>query len=1175
MKDSLITSSLLICVVLVLRALLGHKISRRLQYGLWLVVLVRLLLPVNLPALQFSVLSAAQPVQERVESQLEDRALYLQPIGREPSANYPQSAQAEPGQLVPGAVPASGYPVLSEDGETVTRYAGRLSAGKLLTMVWKAGMAVVGLWFLISNLFFWRKLCKARLPYSISGIKRQVWMCGQLTSPCLFGLFQPSIYLNPAAAASEQSLRHVLVHEETHARHLDYIWSLLRCMCLTIYWFNPLVWAAAYCSRCDCELACDESAVKTLGEASRLDYGRTLLSLVPVKSSAGSLLRTATTMHGSKRQLADRLRRIASNQKTMAGAFCVVAVALVAATLLTFTGAREETSSPETGTIADAILEGEPDAVLSLDGAKRVGPQTIATEPAAFSLAPQALGEAPRPIQASDPAPLAFATLHPDSWEDSLTVLFYQEADGGVSAACLWSSPLNSDLRPRRFRTLSDYVLSQGASALSIEVLEDGFLGYDDCVALRYPDPLGGNVYVSEFYAVSRYSVTFLGQDYGETYIQDLDGDGIQEVYCQEPLSQGSLRFRREDGIYSADLTAMLHGAYPDWNYVELYWNDTLPIAQGYAPFPDSPEGGGALAQRYLRYDGNSILCYRDNRATVDHVREGIDAPEEVLAAARELVRRVYPGNRSQAESTAWEPAWDDWRLTYLDPVWSYDDYGIQAEVYQVGYEFHAVAPSQVGLAGGMYVDEDGWVGALNLLPTPYLVFQVQNGRRVLLDSAVAGDCSPGSLLFLAGLSRTLVDGGLLPFSALSPHDLLSVFYDNSFTFLSDIAGLSVAEQTELGKTLSWFRYNGTDAEIERFSHAVLVLRNTGRASFSEEQLLAYENLLEGLRANYGSPGNIRQAEDPATGLAIAIPSSWTDLCCLYTGQEEFVDRVVFRLYEGTARSTGNGHVWTLLAYTKGDFYSTFGQSADLSQIQGTATYVLGTDDTNIYCLALPTDVQFLENNATSRRQYETLVSGSRAVLTDFLSRNEITVNERCPDSECWSVSSSGGQIPARSAPGTAQAGDFGPEDVEFQNQALSSSPDDMGLNQRMNWLRDTDGWDPNGDGIQLIPVQYIESGGCVAYQGYWAGTPHMEQNELYLRFADDTLAVLPLPRSSYFGTAAPDTMEFSGNTLVYKVTFPDQLLMEESQTLIHLEGTYRYAVDLTAKTVSLEIVPA
>lgn len=1165
MKDSLITSSLLICVVLILRALLGHKISRRLQYGLWLVVLVRLLLPVNLPALQFSVLSAAQPVQERVESQLEDRAFYLQPIEREPSANYPQTAQAEPGQLMPGTVPASGYSVLSEDGETVTRYAGRLSAGALLTMVWKTGMAVVGLWFLISNLFFWRKLCKCRLPYSISGVRRQVWLCEDLASPCLFGVFHPAIYLNPAAAASEQGLRHVLAHEETHARHLDHIWSLLRCVCLTVYWFDPLVWAAAYFSRCDCELACDEAAVKVLGESNRLDYGRTLLSLVPVKSSAGSLLRTATTMHGTKRQLANRLRRIAANQKTMAGAFCVVAAALVAATLLTFTGARKELpSSPETDSISSAVLEGEPDAVLSLDSAKQVGPQKMSAEPV----------ESLDLRQGTSSDILVSATLHPDSMEDSLLVFFYQEADGSVSAASWWSSLLNSDLRPRRFRTLSEYALSQGVSGLSIEILEDGFLGYDDCVALRYPDPLGRDCYVSEFYAVSRNAVTFLGQAYGETYIHDLDGDGMQEVYSPEDLPQGTLHFRRDSGIYSADLTALLHEAYPDWNDVELYCDGAFPIAQGYAPFPDFPEGSSALAQRYLQYDGTSILCYKDNRATVDHVREGIDAPEEVLAAAKDLVLQVYPGEPSQ-EPTAWEPAYDDWRLTYLDPVWSYDDSGIQAEVYWVGYEFHAVTPSQVGLAGGMYVDEDGWVGALNALSTPYLVFQVQNGHRLPLDSAIAGDCSPGSLLFLAGLNRTLVNSGLLPFSALPPHDLLSVFYDNPFHFLSDIAELPAKEARELGETLSWFRYNGTDTEMECFSHAVLVLRNASRASFSEEQLLAYENLLEGLRTNYGAPGDIRQAEDPATGLTIAIPASWTDLCCLYSGQDESVDRIVFQLYEGIARSAGVGHVWTLLAYTKEDFYSTYGQNTDLSQIQDAATYVLGTDDTHIYCLMLPTDVQFLENDAVSLRQYETLASGAQAVLADFLSRNDITVNERCPDSEYWSVHPSGGGSTGAPAAAGLPSGDFSPEDVEFQNQALSSSPDDMTFHQRTSWLRDTDGWDPDGDSMQLIPVQSMESGGCVAYWGYWAGTPHAEQNELYLRFADDTLAVLPLPRSSYFGTAAPDTMEFIENTFVYKVTFQEQLHIEDSQTLIHLAGTYRYTVDLTAKTVSLEIVPS
>lgn len=1006
MKDTLITSSLLIGAVLVLRALLGRKLSRRLQYGLWLVVLVRLLLPVNLPAVSFSLLSASQNVEQAVSQQIQDTTLYLLPTNQAQTESGTDAAPSPaPGVVAvdrSGTSPEdslteteeTGRPFLvSEDG-TVTFYARSVPLSQLLTGVWVLGMAVMGLWFLLSNLLFWRRLCKERLPYSTSKSKRRVWLCHHLASPCLFGLFRPAIYLTPAAVSSEERLGHVLAHEEAHARHLDHIWSLLRCVCLTVYWFDPLVWVAAHLSRCDCELACDESAVRALGEDQSIPYGQTLLSLIPVRRLSCGLMQTATTMNGTKRQLANRLRRIVSHQGTAAGAFCVVAVALVAVSLLAFTGREEAPQDPDTDASA-VSLSSETDAELSLDGAQPVGPEVMELTPVE-----------PFFQQGEGSPVLVSALLHPGSLEEQLTVGFYQDGDS-VSAAVLWSSPASSDLQPRRFLTLPGEWDASEFSQLRVEVLEDGFLGYENCVAFSYPGQMEDGTYcqVSEYYTVSRSEVSFLGRAYGETWAADFDGDGAQELYWS-CASQGGLLFHRGAEIYSADLTELLYDAYPDWNYIEFTQSGGVPVAQGSVPFPDSSDGlSGALAQRYLLYDGTVIRCCKDDRATVDHALEGIDAPEEVLAAAKELVLRVYPGELTQ-EPTAWEPAYDDWRITYLDPVWTYEEYGLQAEVYLVGYQFHAVTPSSVGLAGGMYVDEDGWVGGLGRLGTPYLVFQVEgNGQRKLLDSSIPGDCSVGSPVFLAGLSKTVVTSGLLPLSNLSPQDLLMVFYADPSSFLAQIASLSASEQTELGRTLSWFRYNGTDSEIERFSHAVLTLRNTSRASLTEEQLLAYEALLKGLRTDYGTPGAVREAYDPTSGMTIAIPSEWTDLCCLYNSQDEYpldAGQILFTLYEGTARSTGTGHVWTLLAYTQQAFYDTFGQNADFSQIQGAAIYVLGSDEDFIYCLSEPTDVQYLENNSTSRRQYETLVDGSQAVLEDFLRRNDITINQQCPASSCW-----------------------------------------------------------------------------------------------------------------------------------------------------------------------------
>ena len=57
-----ITSSVLILVVLTLRRLLMGKISLRLQYGLWALVLVRLLVPVSVGGTAVSILNAVETV---------------------------------------------------------------------------------------------------------------------------------------------------------------------------------------------------------------------------------------------------------------------------------------------------------------------------------------------------------------------------------------------------------------------------------------------------------------------------------------------------------------------------------------------------------------------------------------------------------------------------------------------------------------------------------------------------------------------------------------------------------------------------------------------------------------------------------------------------------------------------------------------------------------------------------------------------------------------------------------------------------------------------------------------------------------------------------------------------------------------------------------------------------
>ena len=90
MKKILLTSSVLILALLLLRVLFRSAVSRRVQYALWLLVLVRLLVPVHLPAVNFSLLTAAEPVGQAVTEQLDRQQLYI-PTDREPLTDHPEA----------------------------------------------------------------------------------------------------------------------------------------------------------------------------------------------------------------------------------------------------------------------------------------------------------------------------------------------------------------------------------------------------------------------------------------------------------------------------------------------------------------------------------------------------------------------------------------------------------------------------------------------------------------------------------------------------------------------------------------------------------------------------------------------------------------------------------------------------------------------------------------------------------------------------------------------------------------------------------------------------------------------------------------------------------------------------------------------------------------------------
>lgn len=337
MTNWIISSSVLILLVMLVRLVFKEKMSQRLRYGLWLLVLIRLLVPFSLGESQMSIDNFTE------SAVMSEGGKLITEIGEIdlPKMSYNDSYQQVASEYAGNGIDISELPIaqyenVSYEIDNVRR--GGISIAEMLRYIWLGGIAVVGGCFIASNMIFASKLRKNRRPIVWQYNRLPIYVTDKIDTPCLFGIVRPAIYVTNETMGDYTTLHHVVEHELTHFRHGDHIWAILRCACLAIHWYNPLVWAAAVMSRNDAELACDEATIKRIGESERAEYGRTLIMMTCEKRPA--LFNTATTMTGSGRTIRERISLIVKKPKMAAYTLVIVAVIGIIAALVTFTGAK-------------------------------------------------------------------------------------------------------------------------------------------------------------------------------------------------------------------------------------------------------------------------------------------------------------------------------------------------------------------------------------------------------------------------------------------------------------------------------------------------------------------------------------------------------------------------------------------------------------------------------------------------------------------------------------------------------------------------------------------------------------------------------------------------------------------------------------------------------------------
>ncbi len=294
-----VSGSVLAVLVRLGRRLAGPRLSYTAGYYLWLLVLLRLVLPFGMPDSVMARVfahSAAQAAAGPAAAYAvpAEEAGALSSAGGAGDAAAPQTP-AESGGTVPGGAAANA-------AQRRAAWAARLPT--LVFAVWAAGAAVV---VARSAAAYFRLRAALRrqavLPDpedlavfrqmfgQLEGLCRVRLVCSAAApTPMLLGGLRPVLVL-PAYAycqsGQEARLRCLLQHEMTHHARRDpwYKWLVLAVR--AAHWFNPLLPCLARWIEQDCELACDEAVAAHMTPAQRLCYGNTLLAFAGAAGAPG------------------------------------------------------------------------------------------------------------------------------------------------------------------------------------------------------------------------------------------------------------------------------------------------------------------------------------------------------------------------------------------------------------------------------------------------------------------------------------------------------------------------------------------------------------------------------------------------------------------------------------------------------------------------------------------------------------------------------------------------------------------------------------------------------------------------------------------------------------------------------------------------------------------------
>ncbi len=311
----IVTSSIMICLMLLVRKFFRKKLSANVIFTLWLILYFRMALPFGyweLPLfgtaaeITYRPMSFAEQLfQDEPENSTplyEDEYIYEIPESE-------TKRDSEGVKIYDAAVPAD----LSKDSQqTHTTIHRQPTERAIILIIWLTGSLLVAGYVIFQNRKLHREVDKLDIVDKI--VDLDICVSKDFKTPCLLGVRTPKIIVTESVLENPMLYDYAITHELEHYKHKDHIWNAERIFICILYWWHPLVWYAAKCVAEDAELACDERVLKNKSVEECKNYGYALLQMI--ENVQNKPLHFATSFSGNKKSLKLRIESITNRNAT-------------------------------------------------------------------------------------------------------------------------------------------------------------------------------------------------------------------------------------------------------------------------------------------------------------------------------------------------------------------------------------------------------------------------------------------------------------------------------------------------------------------------------------------------------------------------------------------------------------------------------------------------------------------------------------------------------------------------------------------------------------------------------------------------------------------------------------------------------------------------------------------